>query len=350
MIRRKGMLKLNKVIGFGDLLVSLQPLGYFRFKQADSFDINYTSAESNVCVGLSSLGVPTEFVTKVPNNDIAECAVALLRKYEVNTDKIVYGGDRIGIVYTEKGASQRPSKVVYDRKYTSISTAEREDFDWNRIFDKDAGWFHFTGITAALSDNTALICEDACMTAKEKGLMISCDLNYRKNLWSEEKAKSVMSKLVRGIDVLIANEEDADKVLGIKAANSDVTIGKLSRDGYIEVARKLCNTYGVRYVGITLRQSVSASDNVWSAMLYDGENAYFSKEYQVHIVNRVGGGDAFAAGLIYALSNGYHAQDVIEFAAAASCLKHSIEKDFNLVTVDEVIRLASGDASGRVQR
>lgn len=332
------------------MLVSLQPPGYLRFKQTDTFDINYTSAESNVCVGLSSLGVPTEFVTKLPKNDIADCAVALLHKYGVNTDKIVYGGDRIGVVYTEKGAAQRPSKVVYDRKNTSIATAERKDFDWNKIFDKNAGWFHFTGITAALSDNTAKICEDACIAAKEKGLKISCDLNYRKNLWSEEKAKSVMSKLVQGIDVLIANEEDADKVLGIKAANTDVTTGKLSKEGYIEVAQKLCETYGVKYVGITLRQSISASDNVWSAMLYDGKNAYFSKEYNVHIVNRVGGGDAFAAGLIYALNQDYDAQNVIEFAAAASCLKHSIERDFNLVTVEEVTRLAGGDASGRVQR
>jgi len=240
--------------------------------------------------------------------------------------------------------------VVYDRKHTSIAAAAREDFDWNHIFDHETGWFHFTGITAALSDNTANICEDACRAAKEKKITISCDLNYRKNLWTEEKARSVMSSLIRGIDVLIANEEDADKVLGIKAANTDVTTGKLSKEGYIEVARKLCEAYGVRYVGITLRESISASDNIWSAMLYDGKNAYFSKKYDVHIVNRVGGGDAFAAGLIYALGHGYQPQNSIEFAAAASCLKHSIERDFNLVTVEEVNRLAGGDASGRVQR
>lgn len=340
----------KKILGFGDLLVSFSPPGYRRFIQASAMEVNYTGAEANVCVALSSLGERTEFVTRLPkNNAMADCAVACLRKYNVDTGKIVYGGERIGVIYTEKGASQRPSKVLYDRKYTAIATAKPEDFDWDAIFE-GVGWFHFTGITAALSDSTAVCCLAACKAAKAKGITISCDLNYRKNLWTPEKAKSVMEELVRYVDVLIANEEDADMVLGIRAADTDVVSGKLSRAGYEAVARQLCQTYGIGRVGITLRKSISASDNLWSAMLYDGERSYFSREYPIHIVNRVGGGDSFTAGLIYALGNGYDAQGAVEFAAAASCLKHTIEEDFNLVTVDEVEKLANGDGSGRVQR
>lgn len=341
---------MKKIVGFGDMLVGLNPPGYLRFLQADSMDVNYTGAEANVCVSLSCFGEKAEFVTRLPQNAIADCAVACLRKYGVNTDKIVYGGERIGVIYTEKGASQRPSRVVYDRKYTAIATAQPGDFDWDRIFDKEVGWFHFTGITAALSDSTAALCLEACKAAKERGITISCDLNYRKNLWSEEKAKSVMEELVRYVDVLIANEEDADKVLGIRASDTDVTTGKLNKAGYVDVAGQICEKYGVKKVGITLRKSISASDNLWSAMLYDGGQSYFSKEYPVHIVNRVGGGDSFTAGLIYALGNEYEPQSAVEFAVAASCLKHSIELDFNLVTVDEVKKLAGGDGSGRVQR
>lgn len=341
---------MKRIVGFGDMLVSLSPPGYQRFIQASSMDVNYTGAEANVLVSLSYLGMDTEFVTRLPDNSMGECAVACMKKFGVDTNKIVYGGERIGVIYTEKGASQRPSKVLYDRKHTSIATAQPADFDWDKIFDENAGWFHFTGITAALSDSTAAICLEACKAAKARGITISCDLNYRKNLWSEEKAKFVMEKLVRYVDILVANEEDADKVLGIKASDTDVNTGKLSREGYIEVARQLCETYGVKNVGITLRRSISASDNAWSAMLFDGEKSYFSKEYMIHIVNRVGGGDSFTAGLIYALSNSYEPQNAIEFAAAASCLKHSIEMDFNLVSVDEVEKLAGGDGSGRVQR
>ena len=339
-----------KFIGFGDMLVSFAPESNLRFIQAEAMNLNYTGAEANVCVSLSNFGVPTEFVTRLPQNAIASCAEAWLRKYNVGTNLIVHGGDRIGVIYTEKGASQRPSKVVYDRKYTSIATASPTDFDWEKIF-LQSDWFHFTGITAALSDSVAEICEQACKAAKKLGMTISCDLNYRKNLWTPEKAKSVMENLVRYVDILIANEEDAEKVLGIKAEDSDVVSGKLNRNGYEQVARKLCEVYGVKKVGITLRQSISTSDNNWSAMLYDGQNAYFSsKEYHIHIVNRVGGGDSFSAGLIYALGNNYGSQKAIDFATAASCLKHTIEGDFNLVTVEEVEHLAAGDGSGRVQR
>lgn len=341
---------IKKFIGFGDMLLSLTPPGYLRFIQTNSMEVNYTGAEANVCVSLSNFGIDTEFVTKLPKNDMASCAVAWLRKYNVGTEKIVYGGDRMGVIYTEKGASQRPSKVIYDRKYTSIATAIPEDFDWNNIF-KDADWFHFTGITAALSDADAKICEYACKVAKERHMTISCDLNYRKKLWTPQKAKSVMEKLMQYVDVLIANEEDAEKVLGIKASGTDITNGKLSKEGYIEVAKKICDTYNIKNIGITLRESISASDNNWSALLYDGQNAYFSSQkYPIHIVNRVGGGDSFTAGLIYALGNNYTPQKAIDFATAASCLKHTIEGDFNLVSIEEVELLANGNASGRVQR
>ena len=341
---------MKKVVGFGDFLVSFSPQGYYRFLQASSMDLNYTGAEANVLVSLSMFGVPTEFITKLPKNPIAEAAVASLRKYRVGTDRIVYGGDRMGVIYTEKGAAQRPSKVVYDRKYTSIATAKRDDFNWAEIFGEETEWFHFTGITAALSDSAAEICEDACREARKRGITVSCDLNYRKKLWSEEKAKSVMEKLVTLVDVLIANEEDAEKVLGIKATNTDVTSGKLNHEGYINVADQICRKYGVKKVGITLRKSISASDNEWSVMLYDGSKAFFSKEYRIHIVNRVGGGDSFTGALIYSLMSGFDSQNAVEFAAAASCLKHSIEQDFNLVSVEEVKLLARGDGSGRVQR
>ena len=339
----------KKIVGFGDMLVSFNPEGYRRFIQSDVFRVNYTGAEANVLASLSMFGLDTEFVTRLPDNPIAAAAVANMRKIGMGVGKIVYGGERIGVIYTERGAAQRPSKVVYDRKYTSIATAQPSDFDWDDIFE-GAGWFHFTGITAALSDSTAACCLAACKKAKEKGITISCDLNYRKNLWSQEKAKSVMEELVSYVDILIANEEDADKVLGIRSADTDVETGKLNREGYIDVARQICEKYGVKNVGITLRRSLSASDNAWSAMFFDGKEAFFSREYMIHIVNRVGGGDSFTAGLIYSLVNGYDAQKAIEFATAASCLKHSIEEDFNLVSVAEVEALAAGNASGRVQR
>lgn len=340
---------MKKVVGFGDMMISFHPAGYKRFIQADCMELNYTGAEANVLVSLSRFKIPTSFVTRLPDNDIAECAIACMNKYGVATDNIIRGGERMGVIYTEKGASQRPSRVVYDRKHTAIATAKRNEFDWEVIL-QGASWFHFTGITAALSDDTAIICEDACKIAKKLGLTISCDLNYRKNLWSEEKAKSVMERLVCFADVLIANEEDADKVLGIKANHTDVITGKLDRDGYTEVARLLRERYGVKHVGITLRESLSASDNNWSAMLANESGSYFSRKYSMHIINRVGGGDAFTAALIYAFIKEMSPQAAIEFAAAASCLKHSLEEDFNLISVEDVQRLTSGDASGRVQR
>jgi 2-dehydro-3-deoxygluconokinase len=272
-----------------------------------------------------------------------------LRGYKVDVDDIVIGGERLGMYYVEKGASQRPSKVIYDRKYSSISMADRSDFDWDKIL-KNAQWFHFTGISPALSDDMIIICEDALEKAKELNIKVSCDLNYRKNLWSSAKANEVMSKLMKYVDVCIANEEDAEKVLGIKADNTDITAGELDRGGYISVAKQIEERFGIKTVAITLRESISASDNGWSAMLYQDGQAYFSKRYMIHLVDRVGGGDSFVGGLLYGLISKHESQKTLEFAVAASCLKHTIEGDFNQVSVEDVTKLMEGDGSGRVQR
>lgn len=330
-------------------MLSLQPEGYRRFMQADRFESFYTGAEANVAASLAQFGQQAALVTRLPAHAIGDAALASLRKFGVGTEYIVRGGERIGVIYTEKGASQRASTVIYDRKSSAIATAPTDCFDWDAIFE-DADWFHFTGITPALSENTAELCRQACAAAKAHGVKISCDLNYRKKLWTTEQAGKTMRALLRYVDVLIANEEDAEKVLGIRAGSSDVTRGELDTAGYAEVARQLSEEFEIAYVATTLRKSISASDNDWSAMLYHDGQPRFSRRYSVHIVNRVGGGDSFAGGLIYALREGYDDQRALEFAAAASCLKHSIEQDFNLVSVAEVTALMQGDGSGRVQR
>ena len=338
-----------KVITFGELMLRLAPENYLRFVQSEKYQATFGGAEANVAVSLANYGVDASFVTKLPTHEIGQSAVNSLRKFGVDTTKIVRGGDRVGIYYCEKGASQRPSKVIYDRAYSSIAMASKEDFDWVKIFD-GADWFHFTGITPALSDSVAEICLIACKKAKELGIKISCDLNFRKKLWSKEKAGQVMGELCHYIDYCIANEEDAKDVFGIEADNTDIYGGKLNREGYISVAKKLTDRFNFKGVAITLRESKSANDNDWSGMLYTDGQAYFSKKYSMHIVDRVGGGDSFGGGLIYALLNNYDSQNAIEFAVAASCLKHSIEGDYNLVSKKEVETLAGGDASGRVQR
>ena len=340
---------MKKVVCFGEIMLRLAPQGYLRFEQTPVFEAVYGGGEANVCVSAANYGLETAFVSKVPDNPIGQAAVNELRRYGVDTRHIVRGGERLGIYFCEKGASQRPSKVVYDRKYSSISVATKEEFDWKTIF-AGAAWFHFTGITPALGDSVAEAVLEACKAAKAAGLTVSCDLNFRKNLWTSEKAGQVMAKYMEYVDVCIANEEDAEKVFGIKAENTDITGGKLSHEGYKQVAEKLKSRFGFQKVAITLRGSISASDNNWAAMLYDGQEFYFSRTYPVHIVDRVGGGDSFAGGLIYALTSGYAAADALEFAVAASCLKHSIEGDHNHVTVNEVKALMGGDGSGRVQR
>jgi len=340
---------MGRIITFGEIMLRLAPEGFYRFVQADTYGAAYGGGEANVAVSLANFGMDAAFVTKLPKHGIGQAAVNKLREFGVDTSLIVRGGNRVGIYFLEKGASQRPSKVIYDRAHSAIAEAEQKDFDWERIF-KGASWFHFTGITPALSASTAAITEDACKAAKDEGLTVSCDLNYRKNLWSREKAGEVMGSLMKYVDICIANEEDASDVFGIRAKETDVFSGKLNHAGYEAVARALTERFGFKQVAITLRESISANDNNWRAMFYMNGTVYFSKKYAVHIVDRVGGGDSFAAGLIYGMTCNMGPQESLEFAVAASCLKHSIEGDFNHVSVDEVNKLAGGDASGRVQR
>jgi len=340
-----------KVVTFGEILLRLAPQGYLRLFQNNIFESSFCGAEANVAVSLANYGLDSTFVTKLPDSDIGQAAINSLRYFGVDTSKIVRGGERLGLYYLEKGASQRSSKVIYDRAYSAIAKAEKIEFNWDIIFE-GTDWFHFTGINPALSRNLVDICLEACKKAKEKGIIISCDLNYRKKLWSTEQAGQVMNSLMSYVDLCIANEEDAENVFGIKAGNTDVFSGKLNYDGYKEVAKKLHNRFECKYVAITLRTSISANDNKWAGMLYSAvENEYyFSKEYIIHIVDRVGGGDSFGAGLIYGLTKKMKPQECLEFAVAASCLKHSIEGDFNRVSVKEVKSLMSGDGSGRVKR
>ena len=340
---------MKKIITFGEIMMRLNPEGYVRFVQSEKFEASYAGGEANVAVSLANFGMDASFVSKVPAHEIGQCAVNELRRYGVNTDLMVRGGDRLGLYFVEKGASQRASKVIYDRAGSAIAKASASDFDWKKIFD-GADWFHFTGITPALGGELPEICLAACKAAKELGVKISCDLNYRKKLWSRETAGQVMAQLMPYVNVCIANEEDAKDVFGIEAEDTDLNAGKVNHDGYISVARQLAERFGFDKVAITLRGSISASDNQWAAMLYSNGKACFSPTYNVHIVDRVGGGDSFGAGLIYSLLSDYDDQRAVNFAVAASCLKHSIEHDFNLVSVAEVESLAGGNASGRVQR
>ena len=339
----------KKVVTFGEIMLRLSPPGQARFVQASSFDVIYGGGEANVAVSLANFGLDAYFVSKVPAHEIGQCAINELLRYGVNTEYVLRGGDRLGIYFCENGASQRPSKVIYDRAGSSISQVELGEFAWERIFE-GAAWFHFTGITPALSDKTAVVTLEALQAAKAMNVKVSVDLNYRKKLWTREKANRVMSQLMEYVDVIIANEEDAEKVFGIKAGQSDVTKGELHEEGYKEVARELMRRFGVEKVAITLRESLSASDNNWSGMLYDGREFYQSTKYSIHIVDRVGGGDSFCGGLIYALLSDMDPASAVEFAAAASCLKQTIPGDFNQVSVEEVKLLMQGDASGRVQR
>lgn len=338
-----------KVVTFGELMLRLAPNGYYRFFQDDQLQATFGGGEANVAVSLANYGMDASFVTKLPTHAIGQAAVNSLRKYGVDTSKIVRGGDRVGIYFLEKGASQRGSVCIYDRAHSAIQEAAPSDFDWDAIFE-GVDWFHFTGITPALGENLVEICREACKAAKAHGVKISCDLNYRGKLWTRDQARAAMTDLCQYVDVCISNEEDAKDVFGIEAENTDIYGGKLNKEGYKSVAKQLSDKFGFEKVAITLRTSISASDNDWAAMLYDGENYCFSKEYHLHIVDRVGGGDSFGGGLIYALLSGKNTQDAVEFAVAASALKHSIEGDYNLVTVAEVEKLAGGDGSGRVQR
>ena len=339
----------NRVVTFGEIMMRLNPEGYFRFVQADKLEVSYAGGEANVAVSLANYGIDASFVTKLPDNPFGAAARNEVRRFGVDTTDIVWGGPRLGIYFAEKGASQRASKVVYDRAGSSIALATRKDFDWKKIF-KGATWFHFTGITPALGGELPAICLDALKYCKAHKIKVSCDLNYRGKLWTKAEAGKCMAKLVPYVDVLIANEADASDVFGIVGKGSDVESGKLDKAGYVSVAEQLVKRFGCKTVAITLRTSLSAFDNKWAGMIYDGKKAYFSNVYAVHIVDRVGGGDSFGGGLIYALATGKKPQAAIDFAVAASCLKHSIEHDFNHVTVAEVETLAAGNGTGRVHR
>lgn len=339
----------KKVVTMGELMLRLSPPNYLRFVQTDSFEAVFGGGEANVAVSLANYGLDSYYVTKLPEHHIGQAAVNSLRRYGVKTDYITRGGDRVGIYYAETGASVRPSQVIYDRANSAIAEADIADFDFDAIF-AGADWFHWTGITPAISDKAAELTEAALQAAKKHGVTVSVDLNYRKKLWSPEKARRIMTHLMQYVDVCIGNEEDAEITLGFKPGKSDVTKGELDLEGYKDIFKQMKDKFGFKYVGSTLRESYSASDNGWSAMIYDGNEFYRSKVYKLHIVDRVGGGDSFAAGLIYGLVTGKPVGEALEFAVAASALKHTIHGDYNLVTVDEVERLAGGDASGRVQR
>lgn len=340
---------MKRVVTLGEIMLRLTTPGHERFVQADNFDVCYGGGEANCCVSLSNYGLETRFVSKVPKNDIGQSAINSLRRYGVDTSFMARGGDRLGIYFLESGASQRASKVIYDRAHSSISEAKASEFDWDAIF-KDVDWFHFTGITPALGDDAAELTLEALKAAKAKGITVSVDLNYREKLWSQEKAKEVMTKLMKYVDVCIGNEEDADKVFGIRAENTDISKGEINHKGYEEVAKKIMETFDVKLVASTLRESYSASDNGWSAILNDGKKSYLSKKYDLRIVDRVGGGDSFASGLIYGLVMENPLDEALEFAVAASALKHTIPGDTNHVSKEEVLALVGGDGSGRVQR
>ena len=340
-----------RIVTFGELMLRLQPFNYERFVQAQSVEFTFGGGEANVAVSLANYGMDAAFVSKLPAHSIGQAAVNSLRRYGVDTSLIVRGGDRGGIYYNEKGASQRGSVCIYDRANSAIQLASRDDFDWDKIFD-GADWFHFTGITPALGPNVVEICRDACKAAKARGIKISCDLNYRGKLWTRDQARAAMTDLCQYVDVCISNEEDAKDVFGIEAEATDIYGGTINHEGYKSVAKQLADKFGFEMVAITLRESHSAFDNGWSAMLYNvAKDEYcFSKKYHLHIIDRVGGGDSFGGGLIYSLLTGKDTQAAVEFAVAASALKHSIEGDYNRVSVSEVEKLASGDGSGRVQR
>jgi len=341
-----------KVVTFGEIMLRLSTPGFTRFVQASSFDVTFGGGEANVAVSLANYGLESYFVTKLPAHEIGQAAVNHLRRFGVWTDFIVRGGDRIGIYFLETGASQRPSKVIYDRAHAAITTLREGEIDWERVLE-GASWFHWTGITPALGEGVREELRRALEVARRLGVKVSADLNYRAKLWSVEEAQRVMRSLMEYVDVCIGNEEDAEKSLGIKPKGVDVEAGKLEEAAYRELAQELKRTFGFEAVAITLRESYSASVNGWSALLVDDRDCregYRSRRYEIQLVDRVGGGDAFAGGLIYGLLTKEDTREALEFAVAASCLKQTIPGDFNLVSVEEVEKLARGTGSGRVER
>lgn len=343
---------IKKVVTFGEIMMRLSPPGWLRFGQARAFDVVYGGGEANVAVSLAQFGVPVDYVTRLPDNDLGDACLQYLRQYGVGVAKVVRGGDRLGIYFLEHGSAQRGSKVVYDRAGSAIATIQPGVIDWHAVF-ADADWFHWTGITPAISEGTAAVCLEAVQAARAMGLTVSCDLNYRKKLWKWGKtAGDVMPELVRHCDIAVGNEEDADKVLGIKAPQADVTGGKVEAQAYVYVCEALSQRFpNLHTVAITLRGSLSASHNTWSAILWHRGKVHTAPRYDIiPIVDRVGGGDSFCGALIYAMRTYKDVQQALRFAVAASCLKHTIPGDFNLATVAEVEKLMGGDVSGRVSR
>ena len=343
---------MSKIVCMGEIMLRLSTPNNSRIMQANSLEVNYGGGEANVATSLANYGHNAEFVSAIPDNLVGDACIASLRKMNVDTSNIARVGDRLGIYFLESGCAMRPSNVIYDRANSAIALAKPEDFDFDKIF-KDASWFHFTGITPALSDSATLLIEEALKAAKKYGVKISVDLNYRKKLWTSEKAISVMTRLFKYVDICIGNEEDASKVLGFTPKNSDVYKGELVLDSYADIFNQMLDKFGFEYVVSSLRVSHSASNNDWSGIIMDNKTrkAYHSKTYNITpIVDRVGGGDSFAAGIISALSEGQDYKDALEFAVAASALKHTIPGDINLVSRKEIENLLAGDTSGRVSR
>jgi len=340
----------KKAVFFGELMMRLATKRYERIVQAKEFEVDYTGAEANGGISLVNYGLKSYIVSAVPDNPVGQACLNAMRQYGLNIDYVQRRGFRLGIYYVETGAAQRPSSFLYNRKGSAITEMRVGDFAWDEIF-KDKHWFHFTGITPALADSVADITKEACIAAKKAGVTISCDLNFRSKLWPKEKAQKVMTDLMQYVDVLFTNEEEANTVFGIKAKGKDFEAGKLDEHGYEDVAGQLHEKFNLKYVSITLRESTSATVNDWSGMIYDGKKCYHSRKYHIDfIVDRVGGGDAFSSGVIYGLLTGMSMQDTVEFAAAASCLKHTIHRDFNLATLNEVMTLMKGGSAGRIQR
>lgn len=342
----------KKVVTFGEIMLRLSSPGFTRFVQSQSFDVTFGGGEANVAVSLSNYGMESYFVSKLPKHEIGQSAVNHLRRFGVKDDFIVRGGDRVGIYFLETGASQRASKVIYDRAGSAVSLMKKGEIDWKNVFE-NASWFHWTGITPALGKNAQELLAEACEIAKLMKVTVSCDLNFRAKMWTTQEAQAVMQPLMKYVDVCIANEEDAEKSLGLKAEKTNIETGHLDEQGYFNVAKKLKDTYNFKTVSITLRESFSASKNGWSALLLDDKDCkipYRSKRYDIEIVDRVGGGDSFTGGLIFGLLTKENTKDALEFAVAASCLKHSIPGDFNLVSIDEVEKLVKSGGSGRVER
>lgn len=344
---------MEKVITFGEVMLRLSTPGYERFGQSNNLVSTFGGGEANVAVSLANYGIPVSFVSRLPKNELAENCVKELRGFGVNTEQIVYGGDRMGIYFLETGAVSRGSKVIYDRANSAVAEIKKGMIDWDQVF-QDATWFHWTGITPAISQGAAEVLKEAISAAKKKGITISVDLNYRKKLWNYGKTvQEVMPGLVKDCDIILGNEEDAEKALNIKPEGIDVTSGEIDNSAYLSVSKQIMEQNpNCKYVITTLRGSLSANHNSWSGVLYDGKNLYEAPTYQItNIVDRVGGGDSFMGGLIYGLlTHKNDLQNALNFAVAASCLKHTVFGDYNRVSVEEVEKLMSGDASGRVSR